>query len=132
MIIIPAFSLAGQPVDQDKPDQAFLDGETLVPCGHMDDKGVIQNPCSFKDFTTLVNAIITFALVLALPIAGIMFAYAGFLMVTSAGSTEARGKAKNIFKNAAFGLIIAAGAWLIVRTILSILGYDGAWIFDRF
>jgi len=57
-----------------------------------------------------------------------MFFYAGLKMVTSGGSAEARGKAKSIFTNAVLGLAIAVGAWLIIRTILSILGYQGAWI----
>ena len=96
----------------------------LVPCD-----GSRENPCDFNAFMALINKVIRFILfALAIPIAAIMFAYAGFLMVTSGGSTEARGKAKKIFTNAAYGLVIAATAWLIVRTILSILGYDGAWI----
>lgn len=128
MFIMPAFSLAQ--VDTDFPDEAFSRGESLVPCGN--DKtpaGVIINPCSFGDAMELINEVVKFILFkLAIPVAAIMFAYAGFLMVTSGGSTEAKSKAKNIFSNAVFGLVIAAGAWLIIRTILSILGYQGAWI----
>ena len=102
----------------------------LVPCDNIvGADGKIANPCDFNAFMALINKVIRFILfALAIPIAAIMFAYAGFLMVTSGGSTEARGKAKKIFTNAAYGLVIAATAWLIVRTILSILGYDGAWI----
>ena len=37
-------------------------------------------------------------------------------------------EAKNIFTNAVIGLVIAVAAFLIIRTILSILGYDGSWI----
>src|SRR3989344_7919835 len=108
VIIVPVVSFAGG----------------LVPCD-----GTAANPCDFNAFMALINKVIKFILFnLAIPIAAIMFAYAGFLMVTSGGGTEARGKAKKIFTNAAYGLVIAATAWLIVRTILSILGYDGAWI----
>ena len=96
----------------------------LVPCDNSPSK-----PCDFNAFMDLINKVIRFILFsLAIPIAAVMFAYAGFLMVTSGGSTEAKGRAKNIFSNAVYGLVIAATAWLIVRTILSILGYDGAWI----
>ncbi len=78
---------------------------------------------------TLINNVIYFILfVLAVPIAAIMFFYAGFELVTSGGSTEKRGIAKKVFINAVFGLVIAAGAWLIIREILLILGYKGAWI----
>ena len=85
--------------------------------------------CRWNDLMALVNNVITFILKdMVVPIAAIMFAYAGILMVSSAGSTESRGKAKKIFSSTASGLILALGAWLIISTILSILGYNGAWI----
>lgn len=97
----------------------------LVPCGTK------ENPttCDFTAFMKLIDTLIKFILFkLAVPIAAIMFFYAGFLMVTSGGSTESRGRAKTIFTNTALGLVFVAGAWLIIKTLLSILGYDGAWI----
>mgnify|MGYP001567617587 FL=1 len=66
---------------------------------------------------------------LALPIAGIMFAYAGFLMVTAGDEAAgARTRAKGIFMNALIGLILAAACWIIVNTILSVLGFNGSWL----
>lgn len=107
---------------------AFSFGAGLVPCGSASDP-LTDHPCEFKDVLTLINKVIKFILFdLVVPIAAIMFFYAGFKMVTSGGSTEARSKAKNVFSNTVFGLVIAVGAWLIIRTILSILGYDGDWI----
>jgi len=96
----------------------------LVPCDN------VTNKCDFNQFMNLVNIIIKFILVdMVIPIAAIMFAYAGFLLVTAGGEAAgARTKAKSIFTNAVLGLIIAVAAWLIVRTILSILGYNGSWI----
>lgn len=113
----------------------------LVPCGN--DKtpvvldpvsgkeigGDIINPCDFNYFLFMINKIINFILtVLALPLAAIAFAYAGFLLLFSGGQSSQREKAKSIFWNTAKGLIIIAACWLIVSTILSVLGYDGAWI----
>lgn len=93
----------------------------LIPCNGTD--------CDFTAFMNLINKVISFILFnLAVPVAAIMFAYAGFKLVISGGSPEARTKAKDIFTNAAIGLILAAAAWLIIRTILLILGYQGAWI----
>ncbi len=114
MLIMPVFSFAAG----------------LVPCGTNNPATPGTNhPCEFKDVMTLINTIIKFILFdLVIPIAAVMFAYAGFKLVTSGGSSEARGQAKNIFSNAVFGLVIAAGAWLIVRTLLSVLGYNGDWI----
>ncbi|OGI94941.1 hypothetical protein A2917_01920 [Candidatus Nomurabacteria bacterium RIFCSPLOWO2_01_FULL_42_17] len=102
----------------------------LVPCNNTPAvDGTIAQPCDFNAFMNLINIVIKFILFsLVLPIAAIMFFYAGLKMVTSGGSAEARGKAKSIFTNAVLGLAIAVGAWLIIRTILSILGYQGAWI----
>jgi len=86
--------------------------------------------CEFKDFLILISDVVKFILFnLAVPIAAIMFFYAGFLMVTAGGeSAGARTKAKNIFTNTIIGLALAAGAWIIIHTILSILGYNGSWI----
>jgi len=109
ILLLPALSLAAG----------------LVPCDNSS-----GNLCDFKAFMNLVNIIIKFILFdMVVPIAAIMFAYAGFLLVTAGGEAAgARTKAKSIFTNAVFGLIIAVAAWLIVRIILSILGYNGSWI----
>ena len=64
-----------------------------------------------------------------MPIAAIMFTYAGFLLITAGGETaSARTKAKNILLHTIGGLVVAVAAWLIIHTILSILGYSGSWI----
>ena len=114
MLIMPVFSFAKGLVP---------DCDNLTPA----------TQCDFNAFMTLINNVITFIfLKMVVPIAAIMFFYAGFLMVTSGGSSEAKTKAKGIFTNTVFGLVIAAGAWLIVKTILSILSPEGthpwAWI----
>ena len=97
----------------------------LVPCNNS-----TAQPCDFNALMALINTVIKFILFdMAIPIAAIMFAYAGFLMVTAGGEAAgARTKAKSIFTNAVFGLVLAVAAWLIVNTILSILGYTGDWI----
>ena len=78
---------------------------------------------------TLVNNVINYVfIVLAVPIAAIMFAYAGVLMVTSAGSKESRDKAKSIFFNVALGLFFIGACWLLVHVLLNIVGFDGSWI----
>ena len=97
--------------------------ESLVPCT----EGKL---CDFDMLMKLVNTVIHFVLFdMVIPIAAIMFIYAGFLMVTAGGEAAgARTKAKSIFTNVVFGLIIAVAAFLIIRTVLSILGYEGSWI----
>ncbi|MFZ3011716.1 MAG: hypothetical protein WA060_01820 [Minisyncoccia bacterium] len=108
ILIIPAISLAQE-------------DSRLVTC---------TEDCDWTDLMNLVNTIINFILYkMAIPIAAIMFAYAGFKMVTAGGeAAHARTEAKEIFTNTVIGLVLAAAAWLIIKTILSILGYQGAWI----
>lgn len=85
--------------------------------------------CGFNELIALVNKVLNFILFyLVIPIAAIMFCYAGFLMVTSGGSDEARRKAKSIFFGVVIGLVFAAASWLIVHLVLDTLGYDGSWI----
>lgn len=96
----------------------------LVHCGNPG-----EQPCDFNAFMALINTVIKFILFgMVIPIAAIMFAYAGFQMITAGGSPGAVTKAKNIFFNVVLGLIIAVAAFLVIRTILSILGYEGSWI----
>jgi hypothetical protein len=84
--------------------------------------------CDFAALMKLINNVINFILfAMAIPVAAIMFAYAGFLLVTAGGEAAgARTKAKNIFINVVIGLILALAAWLIVKLILSTLGYTDA------
>jgi Type IV secretion system pilin len=96
---------------------AYTLGDPLVPpCTN----------CGWNDLLLLVNNVITFILeYMVIPIAAIMFVYAGFELVTSGGSTEKRGIAKKVFTNTVIGLILAVAATLIVKMILSISGYTG-------
>ena len=110
LIAIPFFSFAQEE-------------KALVPkCG--------SEGCGFGQLMELVNNIVYFILFrLAVPIAAIMFAYAGFLLLFSGGEQAKRTKAKSIFVNVGLGLAFALAAWLIVKTIFTVLGYTGAsWI----
>lgn len=121
-------------------DQAFLEKKSLVPCGNdrtpivkdttgKETGGEVKNKCTFDHVIIVINRVVNFLLFyLAIPLAAIMFAYAGFLFLLSAGDSGKRTKAKGIFLNVVLGLVFAAAAWLVIHTILSILGYDGSWI----
>ncbi len=117
ILILPMVSFAGGLVPP-------CEMETNVP------KGIApQCVWGFTQFMGLVNNVISFVLFkLLIPIAAIVIAYAGFLFLTSMGNPGKRTKAKELFLNVVIGLLIAVGAWLIIRTVLTLLGYDGAWI----
>lgn len=126
LIAMPLLSLAAPftgPIVPDCQNYTYKDsrGNAITEC-----------QWGFDEFIKLINNIINYSLfVLALPIAAIMFAFAGIKLVTSGGSEEARGTAKNVFTNTAIGLIIAAAAYLIVSLILSILS-PGNWTWIGF
>jgi amino acid transporter len=116
ILIVPMLTFA-----KDVPNDSGI-----IPCG-TDATGNKQ--CKFNDLIELVYNLINFVIkYLALPIAGIMFAYAGILLVTAPGD-ESKTKAKNIFMNVVWGLILAVGAWIIVTTFLSIAGYRDTGLF---
>jgi len=92
--------------------------ETLVPCDGLD--------CDFAQLMKLVNNIINFLLkTIALPIFALIFAYVGWLYMSSAESPDQRNKAKSILKNSVIGFIIAMAAFVVIKTILVSLGYEG-------
>ncbi|MFA6324937.1 MAG: pilin [Candidatus Paceibacterota bacterium] len=112
----------------------------LIPCGTQEalkDTDPTNDNCEgatgWNNLMKLINNIVDFILFrMAIPIAAIMFAYAGILLLTAGGDTNKAKKAKTIFLNVALGIVIAAAAWLIINTILTILGYDASWIgFDK-
>lgn len=104
------------------PVVSFSQGDSgLVTC---------KEDCDWNDLMNLVNTVINFILYkMAIPIAAIMFTYAGFKMVTAGGeAAHARTQAKEIFTNTVIGLVLAVASWLIIKMILTVLGYQGAWI----
>ncbi len=119
-------------------DEAFERGETLIPCGASQLVGDIQtqkdivqieNPCNAEHFIIMLNKIIEFVLIyLALPIVTIVLMFAGFKLITSGGDIHARSEAKSMLFNILKGLLFIAGSWLIVTTILTVLGYQGSTI----
>ena len=83
-----------------------------------------QKGCGFRELLATVDLAIKFILKLSIYIAAIMFCYAGFLLVTAgAESSEALAKAKKIALGVVKGIFCIAACYLIIRLILSILGY---------
>jgi hypothetical protein len=78
--------------------------------------------CSWTDLVQLVNNVIDFLIkFIAVPISGLLFAWAGFLFLTAAGNSGQIEKAKGIFFNVLVGLIIALASWLIVNLVTTAL-----------
>ena len=88
-------------------------GQEIVPC---------EGPnCDFNKLIELAENIINFIILIAIPVAAGLFAYAGFLYITAAGDMGKVASAHKIFHNVAVGLIIPLAAWLIVNLIVGAL-----------
>jgi hypothetical protein len=99
------------------PFIASAAGLGLVPCGTSADPNGATG-CQACNLVDLINSVIGFALGLSIPIAIVLFAWAGVLYFTSAASEGNIHKAHQIFYSAFVGLAIALGAYLVVETIL--------------
>ncbi len=105
----------------------------LVQCGVVTGQNPDAGPlnkdgtqaCGFKQFMELLNRIINFLIFLVAPIIAVcVILYAGFLILTSGGSTEKVSQARGLMTKMVIGLVIAMGAWLLVKSILVALGVD--------
>lgn len=83
-----------------------------------------EDGCQLSDLVALVQRIINWIIMIFAPIAMIMFAWAGVLMVTAGGNKGQIDRAKGIFTSVAIGLVIVLSAWLIVYTITTTLLED--------
>jgi len=96
----------------------FVGAAGLVPC---------TDNCNLGDLLELIKRVIDFLLKsVAMPLAAIAFAWAGFLYLTAGGNPAKVSQAHDIFKGVVIGLLIALAAWLIVSAILKGLGVTGA------
>ncbi len=93
-----------------------LEAAPLVPCD-----GTIKSPCTFGSFLKLVQNVINYLLILAVPIATAFFAYAGFLVMTSGDDSGRRGRAWQIFKDIGWGVFWILAAWMVVSIIVTTL-----------
>lgn len=82
--------------------------------------------CGFNDAITLIQRSIEYIFILVLPIMALVFAYAGYMYMTSGDSSDKRSKAKKAILHALGGVVLILSAWLIVKTIVVSLGASDA------
>lgn len=79
--------------------------------------------CGLCDFFLLITNIYDFiAFKLAPPVAGILIVFAGALFLISGGSEERISQAKKIFVNVVIGLVFVFASWLIVNSVIQVIG----------
>lgn len=108
----------------------------LIPCGNISSVGnptkeaIQAQECDFQDLLALGQNIIQFLLVLAIPVAAISFAWAGFLYLSSAGDTSKIKQAKEIFWKVLWGFIFILTAWFIVYMATPLLKEGFSFLLD--
>ncbi|MEX1027101.1 MAG: pilin [Candidatus Paceibacterota bacterium] len=125
------------------PSGGVLGG--LVPCGcdtgtyRLDDSGgwnlesdspdgIVNGPeqCKFNHFMVLIQNVITWIILFTIPVAAIMFSYAGYLLISAQGNESKITQGKQVFATVAIGFVFVLAAWLIVYTIASVLLDEGS------
>lgn len=83
----------------------------IIPCE--------GNACGICDIFKLISNIVNFATFkLASPLAGIIIAYGGIMMIISGGNESKRAKGIDAISAAVWGILIAFGAWVIVNAVI--------------
>lgn len=81
-----------------------------------------------RDVDAFIQLFINFATFAVIGISGtfalLFFVYGGFMMILSAGNSERVTKGKDILVNSIIGLALVFTAYLIVLTLLKVLGVE--------
>ena len=83
----------------------------------------LENPLGVSNITQLINKLIYYLQIVAVPIVAIMVLYAGFKIMTSEGDPKGLGDAKKIILYAAIGygiILIGSGFVYIIKDILNV------------
>lgn len=114
---VPGQVFAQSPVPGDANFVGPLQDTGLVPCdGPKSIAGSDARTCNFQTLLQGINYIINWMFIIAIPISLVSFSYAGILFMTGKESNITQGK--EIFSKVVWGVVIMAGAWLLVRTIV--------------
>lgn len=89
-------------------------------------QGLVPNcegaTCDFEDFIQLITNVVNFAVKVAIAFSAVVFAYAGWLYLTSGGDEGKIKQAHELFIKVLWGFLFALGAFLIVQLITQQLG----------
>jgi len=94
VILFPVFTSAG-----------------IIPC---------TDNCGYNDLIKLAKNLIDWVMMISVPIATGVFAWAGFKYMTS-GVVDQKNEAKEMLKKVLIGFVVILSAWLIVSTLVNAL-----------
>lgn len=104
------------------PDSCQCDNQTVANGGGI----AITTAPDWGCVLGTIQNLVSFGVLLATTLFTIYLVITGFSFITSAGSSEARSKAKTRFANVFIGLAVMLCAWLIVDFVMKSLFYDQA------
>lgn len=76
---------------------------------------------SICDIALLAQNLLNYGIFLAVVLSAVLFAYAGWRMITSGGNTEIYAQGKRVFGNVLIGIIIILAGWIVVDTLMNTL-----------
>lgn len=104
---------------------AVVLADSLAPCGTLGFTGsygagyyLQATSCNFCYLAKLIQNIVNFLLMVAIPISVVMFAWAGVTYFTAGGNPSKIERGRKIFVAVFLGFCIALSAWLLVQVAL--------------
>ncbi len=89
---------------------------TIIPC---------TNKCDLGSVFELANKVIGFLIkVVLFPVSIFLFIYAGFKYITAQGNSAKKANIKKMIGNLILGIVLILCAWVIVKTVLVVVGYE--------
>lgn len=80
---------------------------------------------SICDIVKLAQNVLNFGIFMAVVLSAILFAYAGWKLLTAGGNTEVYAQGKRVFGNVLIGLIIILVGWIVVDTLMRAMTGSG-------
>lgn len=122
-LFLPQVTLAGEY----KADGKTIHYKGLVPCGKSEasqgEDREVEEPCQFCHFFVMFDGIVDFVLIYVIPpIAVLMLVVGGIMFYFAGGRPELVTRGKSLIKNVVIGLFLAYGAFMLVGTVLKIIG----------
>ncbi|MDO8529735.1 MAG: hypothetical protein Q7S18_03640 [bacterium] len=107
----------------------FISHASLVPCGRNPGPNVSVDEsrmCTLCHLVVGVKGLIDFGFKIMVIIGIVMITIAGVLYIISTGETSMMENAKGMLKNTLIGFAIILGGWLMVNTLMWVMGTRGA------
>jgi len=97
---------------------AWTPGDPIVPdCT----KTPPDSMCHFNDALLLIDNVLQVFIWVSVPIATLLFAWIGWIFITSSDKPGARNDAKKKLEALGKGLFFILGSWLIINTLVGLL-----------